>query len=107
MQGELIRVIEKQSKYGKEYFDCLFKMKNTGSFIRSCIYSGCRNFANWKNILQIGNVFSGLQIIEKYGKLFIDADSIPILIRQGDPGINQELRPGKKQDNFSQGALFL
>lgn len=106
MTGEIIKILEKESKFGKDYYDCLFKMKDTGSFLRSCIYTGCRNFANWKELLKVGNVISNLKLIDRFGRVFVDADSQPILLRKGNPGINNELRPIRKQNEFLQGKLF-
>lgn len=96
MNGEIIRIIEKESKYGKIYFDVLFKMEKTGSCFRSCIYTGCRNFTNWKDLLKVGNILKNLELIWKFGKLFIDADSFPELIRKGNPEYSQYTKPKRK-----------
>jgi len=106
VSGEIIRILKKESKYGNDYYDVQFKLLQTGSFLRSCIYTGCRNFTNWKNLLQVGNILSNLKLIDKFGRVFVDADSIPNLIKRGDPGINQELRHIRKQNEILQGSLF-
>jgi len=105
MKAEIIKIIEKESKYGSIYLDVQFKMIDTGSFYRSCIYKACRNFSNWINLLQVGNILSNLNLITKYGKLFIDADSFPVLIRSGIPDI-ASFKPLQNQKKIFQGSLF-
>ncbi len=97
VSGEIIKILEKESKYGDIYFDIHFRLLKTGSFYRSCIYPYCRNFSNWTGLLSIGNVLSNLELIWKKGRLFIDADSIPLLIRKGKPEAKQDLKPVTKQ----------
>lgn len=92
VSGEIIKVLKKDSKYGNVYYDVQFKLLETGSFYRSCIYTACRNFSNWNDLLIVGNVLSRLRLIEKYGKIFIDADSFPILMRKGGPEVIHDFR---------------
>lgn len=80
INGEIIKIIEKKSKYGNIYFDVQFKLLGTGSFYRCCVYTQCRNFIRWENKLKVGNILSNLDLITKYGKTFIDADSFPELV---------------------------
>jgi cytidylate kinase len=105
MQGEIIKILEKKSKYGSDYFDVHFKLLESGSFYRSCIYTACRNYSHWKDFLKIGNVFSNLNLTLKYGKYFIDADCKPELIRNGNTEI-LKVNPIKKQNHNLQMSLF-
>lgn len=109
VSGEIIEILEKESKYGSTYFDVHFKMINTGSFYRSCVYTECRNYSNWKNLLHVGNILSNLKLITKYGKLFIDADSCPLLMRSGNPLIKHKLKSVRNNRNdftWIQGVLI-
>lgn len=105
VSGEIIKILDKKSKYGNIYFDVHFKLIDTGSFYRSCIYTLCRNYSNWKDFLQVGNILSDLKLITKYGKLFIDADSFPVLIRSGNPNI-QSFKTERNERKILQGSLF-
>lgn len=98
VSGELIKILPKKSNFGSLYYDCLFKMVLTGSCFRSCIYTKCRNFENWKNYLEVGNILGNLKLISKYKKLFVDADSFSVLIRKANPEI-KEIKPvyGRKK----------
>lgn len=99
VSGEIIRIFKKKSKYGNIYYDVHFKLLNTGSFYRSCIYPECRNFSNWETLLSVGNILKDLELFySKSGKLMINADSWPVLIRKANPEANQNLRPIRKPD---------
>ena len=105
VSGEIIKRLEKESKYGSNYFDVQFKLLESGSFYRSCIYTACRNYSNWKDFLEAGNVLSNLKLITIYGKLFIDADSSPVLIRKGNPEIKQ-MKPIYRKTEILQMQMF-
>lgn len=105
VSGEIIKILKKESKYGNTYFDVQFKLLNTGSFYRSCVYTSCRNFSNWDSLLKVGNMLSNLKLITIYGKLFVDADSFPVLIRKANPEIKQ-LKPIYRKKEVLQMELF-
>ena len=79
VSGKIIKVLDRKSKYGKNYFDVLFQMTATGSYLRSCIYTECRNYERWEDLLEVGNVIGGLELIYIEKRLFVDADSYPFL----------------------------
>jgi len=104
--GEIIKILEKTSKLGGIYYDVLFKTQ-TGNHYRSCIYRKCRNFVNWVGFLKVGNLFANLNLINKFGKTFIDADSKFIFLKRGNPEATPDMKPIKnKLPTILQESLF-
>ncbi len=106
VEGEIIKILTKKSKYGDIYYDVHFRLQESGSFVRSCVYTRCRNYRNWIGLLKVGNILENLQLFEtKFHKLFVDADSFPLLVRKGNPEIKENLKPIKKSKSH-QNSLF-
>ncbi len=87
--AEIIRITKKPSKFGGIFYDVIFRFEQSRNCYRGCIYEDCRNFVNWRGLLNVGNILKNLDLIPKYGKLIVDADSQPLLIRAG----SQETKP--------------
>lgn len=89
--GEITKILKKESRYGGTYYDVHFRIIPSGNFYRSCVYENCKNFNQWQHLLKVGNILENLQLIEtKYHKVFVDADSLPVLSRQASPDELQE-----------------
>ncbi len=69
----LIKLQKKASRHGGHFFYAFFKGDDKNSYY-TCLYPKMRNYARWKKVLTIGNMFTNLKKVKGNSKL-LDADS--------------------------------
>lgn len=81
----------RESRQGARYRYVFFKDELTGQSYKSCIYEAMRNYTRWKDLLEPGNVLSGLR---ERSKGLIDADSQPVFVRHME--LPEKIREGNQ-----------
>ena len=83
MEARIMKVDEKRSRYGGNFYYVFFKDLSTGKSMRTCIDPKMGNYRRWHGFLEPGIVLGNLRtIIRRNGSELIDADSLPEFIRK-------------------------
>jgi len=77
MTGTITKISPyKKSRNSNSYLMVEFKMAKDGSWARTFLCPDYRNWKNWKKLIRVGNILTGLQM--KSADM-IDADSRPAI----------------------------
>ena len=74
MIATIIKIQKKSSRYGGFFFYVFFKSVDNKKSYYSCLYPKMRNFARWKQVMDVGVTLSNLKLCKDKTNL-IDADS--------------------------------